>query len=140
MNPKENGNGSETSRVTLTEIREYRKLAAGHQNNISAKIITRLLDELQSVRDELVKLRLRCADKYTPYDDNAPCPFGQYKGERLADVPEDYLRWWFNTAGKREMIVLDMDYGPWPKRVAAFKRLKLYDYIKERFNGGPEIH
>jgi uncharacterized protein (DUF3820 family) len=29
-------------------------------------------------------------------NDNSPMPFGKYKGEKMANVPADYLMWLYN--------------------------------------------
>jgi hypothetical protein len=52
-------------------------------------------------------------------------------------VPNDYLRWWYGKNSDRSVIIMDMDFGPWPKRMAAVKKLRLHDYLKTKFNGAP---
>jgi hypothetical protein len=117
--------------LSSDDIRRYRALAAKHPDNVASKIITHLLDEYKTVTDENGILRLKTADKHGEYDDFTPCPFGKHKGQHLKDVPYDWLQWWFNQS-KRDDILFDMDYGPWPKRLMAVKRLRLWDYLKEK--------
>jgi hypothetical protein len=135
----ENNNGStdkmESNPLTTEKLREYRKLAKSHEGNVSAKIINHLLDHLQILRDENIKLRLAAVDKWAAYDENTPFPYGEHKGDRIGDVPESYLRWWYNANRDRSAIIVEMDFGPWFMRKSAAKKLKLYDYLKTKFNG-----
>jgi len=94
-----------------------------------------LLDQLQIAREEITTLRLKTADKHGEYDDYTPLSFGQHKGEQLKDVPEEYLLWWWEQNQDRGTIILEMDFGTWPQRMGAVKRLRLHDYCKRRFNG-----
>lgn len=32
----------------------------------------------------------------TPFDDDSKMPFGQHKGKAMSDVPDDYLKWFWN--------------------------------------------
>ena len=97
---------------------------------------------IQPLREEIIKLRLAAVDKFEAYDDSTPCPYGEHKGERMDEVPESWLRWWYKLNSNRGTILLEMDYGPWAQRRAAAKKLKLHDYLKGKFNGsnhGDEI-
>jgi hypothetical protein len=121
--------------LTLAEIKQYRRIVASHEGNVSSKIILRLLEVLTPLREEIIKLRLAAVDKWASYDDDTPCPYGEHKGDRLADVPEGWLRWWYNLNKDRKAILFDMDFGPWSTRLSAAKKLKLHDYLKYKFNG-----
>jgi hypothetical protein len=129
-----------SGKLTLNEIRNYRALIQQHPNNISSRIIARLLDVVQLYHDDLVAAKLAAADKYGPYDDGTPMPFGKYKGERLADVPDDYLNWWFDKNRDRSAIILEMDYGSWPQRASAAKKLRLHDYLKASYDDQVQDH
>jgi hypothetical protein len=126
--------------LTLQEIRKYRALVQRHPGNVSAKIITHLLDELKVAHDEITKLRIATADKHGEYDDYTPIPFGQHKGERLKDVPEDYLYWWWSKNSDRSAILFDMDFGKWPDRISAVKKLRLHDYLKVKYGNQVQTH
>lgn len=119
--------------LTLSEIREYKALAQKYPDNRGSKIIMHLLDELETAGKEIVTLRFKTADMAGEYDDYTPCPFGtEHKGTRLKDVPWDWLMWWFSRNQDRATIILEMDYGPWPKRATALRKLRLHDYVRQR--------
>jgi len=119
--------------LTLSEIRSYKALAQKYPGKRGSEIILRLLDELQEAGKEIVELRLKTADMAGEYDDYTPCPFGtEWKGQRLKDVDWEWLQWWFSKNMRRDAIILDMDFGPWPQRKMAVKKLRLHDYIKRR--------
>lgn len=118
--------------ITLSEIKDWRALALRNEGKRGSEIILRLLDELKLAHDEIIQLRLKTADKHGEYDDYTPCPFGKHKGDRLKDVPWDWLLWWISKNTDRDAIILEMDYGAWPKRATAVKKLRLFDYIKKR--------
>lgn len=119
--------------LTLSEIRSFKALALSHPGKRGSEIILRLLAELQEAHSEIVQLRLKTSDMKGEYDDYTPCPFGtEHKGTRLKDVPMDWLLWWFGKNQDRPSIILEMDYGPWPRRHAAVKKLRLHDYIRQR--------
>jgi hypothetical protein len=126
--------------ISVEEVRTWRKLAEAHQNNVASKIILRLLDERREWREELSTLRLKVSDKHGPLDGSSPCPFGkEYKGEPLGQVPDSWLRWWFDQQD-RDTILNEMDFDPsWAKRKSAFKKLRLFDYLEQRFNGQAQI-
>lgn len=79
------------------------------------------------------------AEKSSYYGDDTLMPFGQYKGERLGDVPDDYLRWWFSQHTDRAMIELEIHSYGYPKKAIAIQNIKLHDYIKGRFSDGNKI-
>jgi uncharacterized protein (DUF3820 family) len=90
--------------------------------------------------DEVVRLKGIADEKHSEYSEFTIIPFGKYSKppdgpKRLADVPDDYLRWWIRENGNRELIVLESEYGPQNKRHIARQNLKLYDYIIKRFDG-----
>lgn len=120
--------------LTYSQLQEYRKLTARYPNNVSAKIINELLNDLQEARNEIFKLRRERLDKKGPLTDDSPMPFGQYKKEKLPlrEVPEDYLRWWYGQQDK-ERLEMDAELADYPKRAVALKLLKLYDYLTWRF-------
>jgi len=123
--------------LTLAQIKEYKALAAKHPNNVASKIITNLLDELQQARTEIIKLRSDAIDRRGPYTDDSLMPIGkQYKGELLALVPDDYLRWWINQPENkaRESIEIDVRFKSYPEKAFAVQRLKLHDYTVARLH------
>jgi len=126
------GNGQEP--VSLQDIKSYLALVKRYPDNVSSKIITRLLDELQSYRTELIRLRAAMVDKRGPLTDDSLCPFGQYKDERLGDVPDEYLRWWFRENSDRSILELEVHCLGYPKKAIAIQKLKLHDYLKFRWH------
>ena len=122
--------------LTLTEIKEYRNLAAKYPNNTSAKIINRILDDMQEQRRELNVLRARLTDKSGPYTENTLMPFGKYKGEPLHEVPAGYFQWWFNLNSDWDVIYIEVLYAPHKERAIARMKLKLHDYIKAKILQG----
>jgi Putative quorum-sensing-regulated virulence factor len=38
-------------------------------------------------------------------DDNTPMPFGKHKGTALANVPADYLLWWYQVNTDKPLII-----------------------------------
>lgn len=87
------------------------------------------------MRDEIIKLKLAAVDKHGEWGEHTPFPFGKHKGEPIGEVPESYLRWWYENNSDRGAIIIEMDFGPWSQRIAAVKKLRLYDYCKSKFNG-----
>jgi|SRR6516164_482081 hypothetical protein len=134
--------------LTLSEVREYKALALAHSGKRGSEIILRLLDELREAHEEIVTLRFKVADMYGEYDDYTPCPFGtEWKGCRLKDVGWEWLQWWYSKNMDRQSIINEMDYGPFPKRKMATKKLRLHDYVRRRYamngnngNGSVELH
>jgi hypothetical protein len=119
--------------LTLSEIRSFKALAQKYPGKRGSEVILQLLDELRVAHDEIVELRLKTSDMRGEYDDFTPCPFGtEHKGTRLKDVPWDWLLWWYSKNKDRDIIIMDMDFGPWPRRHAAVKKLRLHDYIRQR--------
>lgn len=121
--------------LTLKEIQEYRQLAAQHPTKTAAKIIVRILDDMQDTRRELNKLRAQLLDKSGPMQPDSLMPFGKYKGEPMQEVPDDYLRWWIEANPDWDVIYIEVLYAKFPERAIAKQKLKLHDYITERFNG-----
>jgi hypothetical protein len=122
--------------MTLQTIKEYRGLAAQHQGNVSARIITELLDEVQSYRDIINRLRSDITDKRGPYSDDTLMPFGSHKGECLGNVPDDYLKWWSRQPGNdnRSAIETDVRFSSYPQKAFAIQKLKMFDYVNGRLN------
>ena len=119
--------------LSLSDIKEYKALALAYPGKRGSEVILRLLDEIQEYHREIVELRLKTADKFGEYDDHTPCPFGkEWKGYKLKDVDWEWLQWWFSKNMRRDEIIIDMDFGPWPKRKMAVRKLRLHDYIKRR--------
>lgn len=119
--------------LTLKEIQEYRRLAEQHPTKQSAKIIVRILDDMQDTRRELNKLRAQLLDKSGPFTATTLMPFGKYKGEPMHEVPDDYLTWWLEQNPDWDVIYIECLYAKFPERAIAKLKLKLHDYIKERF-------
>jgi uncharacterized protein (DUF3820 family) len=82
---------------------------------------------------EVERLRVIADEQNSEFSDYTLMPFGAHKDKRLADVPDDYLHWWFSQHADRPTIILEMDFGPFAQRVQALKNLRLHDYIKRRF-------
>jgi hypothetical protein len=120
--------------LTLSEIQDYRKLAAQYPNNQSAKIITRILDDFQEVRTELNRLRARQLDKAGPYNSSTLMPFGKWKGEPLGEVPDNYLEWWLRKNPDWDLLFIEANYASYPERAFAIQKMKMHDYITNRFN------
>ena len=120
--------------LTLQQVKDYRDIAAKHPGHKSAEIINTLLDELEPLRKELNRLRARELDKSGPYMDGTLMPFGKYKGEPLHEVPEDYLRWWLEQNPDWDVIYIEFLYAKYPEKAIAGSKLKLHDYVMDRFN------
>jgi hypothetical protein len=83
---------------------------------------------------EVVRLRGIADEKRSEYSDFTQLSFGQHKGRKLADVPNEYLEWWLRQHPDREIIRLETEYGAWGQRAIAKQNLKLYDYVQKRLN------
>jgi uncharacterized protein (DUF3820 family) len=87
---------------------------------------------------EVERLKQIADERHGEYSDYTQLPFGKYKGKRLADVPDDYLRWWIEQHDRYSMS-LDAQYGPQSKRQVARANLKLYDYILRRMEKPDDV-
>jgi hypothetical protein len=45
----------------------------------------------------------------------------------------DYLHWWFDQNSNRGVIELEVQCHPFPKKMIAMKKLRLYDYLAAKF-------
>ncbi len=120
--------------LTLQDLRRYRSLAEQHPNNVSSKIIIRLLDEIKVMREDNQLLNAAVFARkgaLQPFCGDTSMPFGQYKGEALHDVPSEYLHWWLKRQNV-EALSADAAVSPYPARGIAMLKLKLCDYIKNR--------
>lgn len=120
--------------LTLQEIKEYRALAAKYPDTKGGKAINRILDDTQEIRRELNRLRAQLLDKSGPYQPDSLMPFGKYRGEPLHEVPDDYLKWWLEQNPDWDVIYVECLYSKFPERAIAKLKLKLHDYITQRFN------
>jgi hypothetical protein len=96
-----------------------------------AAIIIDLVDEVRRLRLLHTK---RKAQRNESLDDDCEMTVGkEYRGERLADVPLDYLIWL-----KKEMnmdhLKLEAQFGADDVKFWAKKRLRLYNYIMDRID------
>lgn len=115
--------------MTKTKLEEYRTLAEKHANKGSGRIVLELLDEIIRLR----QLWTRNEAHRGQVSDETLMPFGEYKGERMVDVPEDYLLWWLKQ-NNREGLAVEAEFGPTPRNFVAKRKLKIYDYIRQRIN------
>ena len=117
--------------MTKAELTGYRREAKKHVGtHRSASIILTLCDEVE-------RLTAIADERSNRYGDYTLLPFGAYKGKRLCDVPDDYLKWWFNATNEA-VVRIDTEFGKFPERAAAKQKLKLLEYLKGRFNGNKE--
>lgn len=100
----------------------------------AALVVLELCEEVQRLRALHTK---RKAQKNEPLDDDCEIQFGGYKGERLADVPDDYLIWWASEHSKDELQI-DAGFAAQPKKAIARMKLRFYDYVIKRLEGGEE--
>jgi len=110
-------------------LNEYRRLAEAHPGHRSAKIILELIAEIERLT---TKGRFK-PDK--PLGDDSSCPLGKYKGEKMSEVPPDYLLWyWDEIVWNEDAIALDITYyKSWPQKIVAMHKLRMHDYIRYKF-------
>jgi hypothetical protein len=89
---------------------------------------------MQEARRELNRLRAMLLDKSGPYTASTLMPFGKYKSEPLGEVPDDYLKWWLKENPDWDVIYIESLYARYPEKAIAKAKLKLHDYVTERFN------
>ena len=80
-----------------------------------------------------MQLRAKVSDRSAPYNGYSPMPFGKYKDEPLSEVPDSYLEWWWRNNPDWDVIYIETLYAPFPERAFAKQKLKLHDYLKERY-------
>lgn len=117
--------------IKLQQLRKWYKDAAKYKSGHRFALM------VMELCVEVERLRQIADEQNSEYSDYTIMPFGKYSKppdgpKKLADVPDDYLEWWFKENGRREVIILEMDYGPYAQRAAALKKLRLHDYIKRR--------
>jgi hypothetical protein len=111
------------------------KVIVKSPNRPSANMVVELCEEVRRLRDLHTA---RKAKKGEDLDDDCLVGFGQYRDERLADVPDDYLIWW-RSKNKIDSLSIDAQFAPdWAKRMIAKKNLKLYEYICKRVGRGED--
>lgn len=115
--------------MTQQTLEEYRAMAEQHGDRRSAKIVLKLLDEVVRLRHLWNRNEIR----RNQVSDESLMPFGQYKGERMVDVPEDYLVWW-QKENNRDGLKLDAEFAPVPRNYVAQRKLRIYDYIQQRID------
>jgi len=94
----------------------------------SAGMIVELVEEVRRLRE----LRTaRKARKGEDFDDDCIMPFGQYKGETLADIPDDYLIWWRSKNPLKDLLI-DARIGGYPAKPIAQLKLRIYEYATKR--------
>jgi len=113
--------------VTREHLAQLRVQAEKHRNRHSGRIVLELLDEIVRLR----ALWDRNETRRNAVSDESLWPFGEYKGERMVDVPEDYLMWWVKS-NPRDGLRIDADFAPAPANFAARRKLRIYDYIQQR--------
>ncbi len=119
--------------ITLGQLRKWYKTALKWK-----KVQPMLCPIIMELCLEVERLRGIADEQNAEYSDFTLMPFGQHKGKRLADVPDDYLRWWLRQNPDRGILVLEHNHGNYANRVNASKKLKLHSYIQERFNNDDE--
>jgi hypothetical protein len=114
--------------MTLTEIRQYRHEAQKwKESHKAAQVILKLCDELE-------RLHPIADERTAAFSDFSLMPFGAHKKVKLGDVPDNYLKWWLSQNPNADALSLDAEFGDFPKRMVARQKLKLFDYIQERFS------
>jgi hypothetical protein len=116
--------------MTLADIRAYRAHAKRHLKECPA--FARLL--LQTC-DEIERLRAIADEKHGAFSDFTLMPFGKHRGQKLADVPDDYLEWWLRNNSDRSAIEVGTRFGAFAEKAVAQQKLKLFDYLSQRFGG-----
>jgi hypothetical protein len=112
--------------MTLKTLRNYYKEANKWKNTdrFPAMVI--------ELCNEVFRLRMIADERNGEFSEYTLMPFGQHKGKKLLDVPEDYLRWW-HSKQDRGIIILEYHHGPYAQRNVASMKLRLYDYLNTRF-------
>jgi len=116
--------------VNQKKIDEYRALAEQHKaNRKSARIIIELLDEIERLQS---KDRFRAQKALTDQDS---FPLGKkHRGEKMIDVPAEYLLWWWDNGGyDREAICIDAQFSKdFAVKSVARQKLRVHEYIRVR--------
>jgi hypothetical protein len=94
----------------------------------SAGMIVELVEEVQRLRALHTKRRARRGEDL---DDDCEMMFGQYQGERLADLPDDYLIYW-RSENPIDSLSIDAQFGQQPQKAIAQLKLRLHRYIAAR--------
>ena len=115
--------------MTEGQLNDYRQLAEKHKHKRSGRIMLELLNEITRLRHLWDRNELR----RHAVSDETLMPFGQYRGERMVDVPEDYLAWW-QKENNRDGLKVDAEFGPVPRNFVAQRKLRIYDYIQQRID------
>jgi len=113
--------------MTQGQLDEYRALAEKHSTERSGVIVLELLDEVVRLRHLWDRNEVRRG----VVSDESLMSFGEFRGERMADVPEDYLCWWIRR-NNRDALKIDAEFATAPANYIAQGKLKLYDYIQRR--------
>lgn len=87
---------------------------------------------------EVERLRQIADERNGEYSEYTRMPFGQHKGKKLADVPNEYLKWWLSKQD-RSIITLEYHHGPYKDRAIASMKARLYDYLIERFKHDDQV-
>lgn len=118
--------------MTLQELRKH------YKETLKFKDTHRFAAIAHELVAEVLRLRAIADEHNSEYSEYTLMPFGQHKGKKLADVPEDYLKWWFGKQD-RAIITLEYNHGPYKDRAIATMKARLYDYLRERFKHGDKI-
>ena len=114
--------------MKTSTLEDYYQQAIKQIPRRSAVMIMELVEEVRRLRDLHTK---RKAARGEPLDDDCEMSFGEFKGERLADVPDDYLIWW-RSQNHVDDLNIDAQFGQQPAKAIAKQKLRLYEYITKR--------
>ena len=122
--------------MKASTLEDYYQQAGKRLPQRSAAMVIELVEEVRRLRDLHTKRKARRGEDL---DDDCEISFGEYAGERLADVPDDYLVWW-RSQNRLDSLTVDASFGQQPAKAIAKQRLRLYEYICKRVgNNGREI-
>jgi hypothetical protein len=93
-------------------------------------MIVELVEEVRRLRDLRTARKARRGEDF---DDDCIMPFGQYKGETMADIPDDYLIYWRDRNRLGE-ILCDIELGRQPAKAIAQLKLRIYEYSCKRLS------
>ena len=110
--------------MTVADIRACRAYARRHIKEVPD--FARMLLE---ACDEVERLHAIADERHGAFSDFTLMPFGKHRGDRLADVPDDYLQWWLQQPGNDGSVIgTEAQFSQYPERAIAQQKLKLYDY------------
>lgn len=114
--------------MTSKQLENYYQRAMKRLPSPSAGMVVELVEEVRRLRDLHTKRKARRGEDL---DDDCEITFGEYAGERLADVPDEYLLWW-RSQNRVDGLAIDAKFAAQPKKAIAQQKLRLYEYITKR--------